>query len=255
MSNKHEVNEKKNQEVRELDVDAALATLPEEAGDFDQKDQIVPRFKIVQALSAELKRDKPQFVAEAKAGDFCLTSTKEVFDGRKGVTFVPSAYRREYPVFVPQDKGGGFIRLGSESEFNALEPDDKGRRLTAEGHEVVETGTYYGFLVKPDGDHAPVVLSMAKSGLKAAKQLATYLSTYREQTKAGKRSVPPYWRAFELTTVSTQNTKGQGWDTWSIRPLGRTLELPDGAALMEEAKQLREFVTKGSVKADHGVEE
>lgn len=253
--NKHQINEKKDMQVNELDVDAALATLPEEAGDFDQKDQIVPRFKIIQALSGEVQRDKPQYVENAKVGDFCLTSTREVFNGRKGVTFVPSAYRREYPVFVPRDSGGGFIRIGTEAEFNALTPDDKGRRITTEGHEVVETGTYYGFLVKEDGDRAPVVLSMAKSAFKCAKQLSTYLTTYREQTKAGKRSVPPYWRAFELTTISAQNKAGQPYETWQIRPLTRTLELPDGAALMEEAKQLREFVTKGSVKADHGVEE
>lgn len=252
---KHEVNEKKDMQVNELDVDAALATLPEEAGDFDQKDQIVPRFKIIQALSGEVQRDKPQYVDGAKVGDFCLTSTREVFDGRKGVTFVPSAYRREYPVFIPQTKGGGFIRLGSEAEFNALEANDKGQRLTAEGHEVVETGTYYGFLVKADGESCPVVISMAKSAFKSAKQLGTYLTTYREQTKQGKRPVPPYWRAFELSTISAQNKAGQTYETWQIRPLMRTLELPNGAALMEAAKEFREFALKGSVKADHGVDE
>lgn len=249
---KHELNKKEEAGLATVDLEGAMATLPQEASDFDTRDQIVPRFKIVQALSVEMKRDKPGYVEGAKAGDFCLTSTKELFDGRAGVVFVPSAYRREYPVFIPQDKGGGFIRLSDESEFNRLEPDEKGRHLTAEGHEVVETGTYYGYLVKKDGEHVPVVLSMAKSAFKSSRQLSTYLTTYKEQMKDGsKRGVPPYWRAFELTTMTASNTKGQSWDTWSIRPLKRTLELDNGAQIMEDAKQFREFVRGGGVKAQH----
>jgi hypothetical protein len=250
---KHEVNEKKNQELHTADTEALLASVPleEGQGDFDQKDQIVPRLAIVQALSAALKKDKPQFVEGATRGDLVLTSTKEVFEGRKGVTFVPSAYRREYPVFIPQDAGGGFVRVTDEAEFNRLAPDDKGRRMTADGHEVVETGTYYGLLVKEDGI-TPVVISMAKSAFRASKQLGTYLSTYREQTKSGPRQVPPYWRWFKLTTVGTSNKKGQDWDTWVVEPGGRTVELPDGQRAYEAAKAFREVVQGGRASAAHG---
>lgn len=232
----------------------ALAESAADQGDFDARDQTIPRLKILQDLSKEIKKGQAEFIEGAEVGDVCLGATREVFPGRQGVTIIPCYYRREYPVFIPRKKGGGFVRIGTEAEHAALDPNEDGERIDAHGHEIVETGSWYCLLLKPEGTFMPVVIGMSKAAFKASRQLSTFIDTFREPSPNGPLKMATYWRAFTLTTAQAQNRSSQLYQTWVPTPSTRTLDLPLGPELLAAAKTFRELVRGGSVKVETGAE-
>ena len=243
------VNKAEAMPVTSLDA-LLLESSQDTTSDFDQRDLTVPRVKLLQALSPELTKNDPAFIKEARPGDILLPD-RTLIQGDDGIVFIPVAYKREGLVFKP--KRGGFVANLGQDYADLLATCTKGQDgedMTPEGNELIETATYFGFVIN-DGQPQPCVMSMNKSQWKSAKKLNTLISQYREKSGNGTLICPPiFWRAWKFTSDATSNDKGN-WFIWTMTPEGRTAEMENGAALFEACKRFREEVMSGAKQARH----
>lgn len=72
-------------------------------------DNITPSIKVLQPLSPQVLAG-PTKITGAKAGDFLLADTLEIFDGQEGFWFQPVAMTEWWFEFIPRARGGGFVR-------------------------------------------------------------------------------------------------------------------------------------------------
>lgn len=140
----------------------------------DKNAYALPFLGILQALSPTVQRGTPQFLPEAAPGLLFNTVTKEMF-----TTVDVTVLRRThtYCFWVPREKGGGFKGEEPGEGNQAMEQlfttgckiDEKKRRITPDGLEMTEHRNFYCLQFLPGAGPQPVVVSMTKSQLKAAR--------------------------------------------------------------------------------------
>ena len=84
----------------------------ETAGDgasFDASEMQIPFVRILQAMSPQLSKKKPEFIEGASQGDLFNTVTGQYWDGEEGVTVIPCYQTTKYLEFVPREQGGGYM--------------------------------------------------------------------------------------------------------------------------------------------------
>ena len=104
----------------ELSTDV-LDDIFETAGDgasFDSSEMQIPFVRILQALSPQLNKKKPEFIEGASSSDMYNTVTGQFWDGEEGLVVVPCFQVTKYLEFVPRDQGGGY-----KGEIPANDPD------------------------------------------------------------------------------------------------------------------------------------
>ena len=84
----NEVAKKKGTEVS-TDLMSDIFAVAGEGAVFDVDELIVPRIKICQAMSPELKKSDAKFIAGLSASDMFNSLTSEKYDGAKGIFFLP----------------------------------------------------------------------------------------------------------------------------------------------------------------------
>jgi len=222
---------------------ALLETVP--SNDFDSRDVSVPRIKLLQALSPECTKGEAVYMKDARAGDILLPDGT-LIEGDSGFQFIPVAYKREGLVFGP-NRGGFVANLGTgyDEVLVKCSAGPNGERMTPEGNELVETATYFGFVLQ-DGGPIPAVICMNKTQWRSAKKLNGLISQFREKLSNGNIITPPiYWRVWKFTTDPTKNEKGN-WFLYTTKPDGNVVDLPNGRDLFETCKAFREEVMQGT---------
>ena len=79
-----------------------------EGASFDSSEMQIPFVRILQALSPQLNKKKPEFIEGASSSDMYNTVTGQHWDGEEGLVVVPCYQTTKYLEFVPRDQGGGF---------------------------------------------------------------------------------------------------------------------------------------------------
>lgn len=133
--------------------------------DLNNEDVIIPRIKIIQALSPERK------AKEADEGDLLNSLTKEQLNGK---TFVPVFMFKPNICWIDRDLGGGIEcrsfdgRIGIENETgkqlacvncrrNEFDNSKQGKEAQPECTKYMD---FFGFI---EGTRAPIVLSFSKT--------------------------------------------------------------------------------------------
>ena len=107
----------------------------------DKDSFAIPFLSVIQKMSPEVDEADPKFIESARPGMFSNSVTTELFDGKKGVIFIPCAFHRRFLRWAPRDSGGGFKGDLSPEEATELEMN---------GTVVQETGRLY--FVDEDGN-------------------------------------------------------------------------------------------------------
>lgn len=241
------VVEKKSTEVAAFD-----DFLGDNAGheDFDQSDFTVPFLSILQALSKPLQRGHEKYLDGAAQGMVLNSATRALFDTEKqGILLVPVYFHHRYVAWKP-DNGGIAYDLGSDSTmYDAITPNDKGKRMDENGNELVDTMEYFCLQIDPKtGSFEAVVVPFSGSFTKKAKRWNNLIRAQTEQ-KDGRPVRPPiYFYAYWLKTVPESNQKGS-WFSWDVTMAQRVPELENGAMIFAAAKELRQSVSSGELKA------
>lgn len=185
--------------------------------DVQTDDLGIPFMIILQKLSPECDEESDKFVEGLKPGQIIHSVTKEILgDADNPSEFIPCHYRKMFVEWQPRESGGGFVKQhGDSSVLNECKRDERGRDVMLSGNLIVTTG-YFSGLYKVGDETFPIILSMASTQLKKARQwLATMLNLKFGDGKGGKFTPPMYSHIYLLTTRPESNTKG-GWYGWSI---------------------------------------
>jgi hypothetical protein len=249
-----------------LDEAQLLEDLESSQSDFGATDITIPFLRVLQQLSPQVTKGKTEYIPEASAGMLINTASKEVFDGEKGIIIIPCKYQSRYIEWRPRSKGGGLVRdFGSDASAalsHVAMTGEKGQQLTAEGNEIVRSYQYWAIIVDEEtGRFEQVVLSLASTQAKKSKDWNYVISGRTHTLESGKTvnlAKWPHWFSYRLSTAMESNDMGS-WYGVKIQPAGVTAGLVNGPAIFEAAKNFRELIEAGKVKAAaenvHGADE
>lgn len=225
----------------------------EDAGvglDLSFDDLIMPFAKLLQQLSPELKKNKPEFNELAQEGDIYNPATKQIF---KELLIVPAAKDSCYLEFLP--KRGGFVARHAVTSPVVLKAkataEDKFHLKTPTGNELVETRSIYAVVLDPETQEPIDVLVLSFSSTKI-RELQEYW-TLVNSCKVTKK-VPIFANLVKVTVVDRENKKGDTWKGFKLSPatgeVVTSLIAPDSLPY-QAAKKLAGAITAGTAKADY----
>lgn len=237
-------------------------------------DLVIPRIGIVQSLSPQRQKTKPEFIEGAEEGMFYENVSKRLFKGEEGIIVVPIQFDKIYLEWYDRKSGKGqglFKNHGKERlVYDQTAPDDTGRRWTNkdEGRFIAPTAQYFVFLLDPNtGSFTPSLMGFSSVFLKHAKRWNSNIKLLRvTDPKTGNMVEPPiFYNSWKITTVPETNQQGSWFrqEIVSHEPLivydadAKTYKdgLPNGIQIYMAAKKFREDVIAGKVKVSDPVDE
>lgn len=192
-------------------------------------DMTIPRLSIIQDLSPQHKKTKPEYIEGAEVKMIFNTATQVLYG--MSVFVVPVLFRKEWVIWKDVNKGGGFKgSFGSEAdaaaELSTLED--------AADCEVVDTAQHFVLVVDPENETVEqAVISMSKSQMKVSRKWNTSI-----QAVGGDR----FERMYKLEVVEDQNKNGQEYYNWKVSQLGYVDE-----NLFKTAEKMYDAVRSGAM--------
>lgn len=176
--------------------------------EVERKDLIIPRAKLLQALSPEVSE------GQGKPGQIINSLTKEALPG----PFIPCIFFKQWICFNPRDsKHQNYNPLFGPGEvvYQSMDPNDErvrvDREFGPEGGRPKAT-EFISFVSYFPGVEMPVVVSFANTSYKAGKQLLTML-------KFGSKAI--WQRKFKLASKAEKNSQiGATYHVLTVEPAG-----------------------------------
>lgn len=173
--------------------------------DISSRTVAIPFLKILQPLSPQLDKNKPDFIKGAEAGQFFNSVTKKIYPEEIGIIVLAFAHR--YIEWLPER--GGFVANHSPEEAMQLTVSTEfGKWQTSMGNDLQENYVYI-CLIEDEENEGPVCLSLASSAIKAARMLNRLISTH---IMPDGEKAKPYYLIMDLTAEYKTNDKGS-WYT------------------------------------------
>jgi hypothetical protein len=214
-------------------------------------DIAMPRIKILQSASDEVKKSSPEFIQGAEEGDLLNTLSKTVFKAEDGLLFIPAFKRIVYLEWKDRAAGGGLVANYGEDPTAFLEANvqDNGKRISKAGNEIVKTYDFFGYILDVAGNKvSEVVLSMSKTQAKKAKNWNTVM---RQLTSKEGNQLPIYAGVYKLTTIAESNDKGS-WFNYNVEFVGYTLGVKGiGTQIYDKAESFAKLISENSVKVGY----
>lgn len=198
---------------------------------LSQQDLILPRLKILQKLSPQLRQSQAQFIPGAVEGLIYNENTGDLFTE---IEFLPTVFRR----LILEWHGGvgsGIPPITHLTYPTSIDPADL---VPAPGEEepkikIVEQIFMPGFLLDQGEIVQHVFISFAGTQVKKAKTIINQAKMRRcpEGVK------PAMWfQSVRLGTVPEHNKKND-WHGWEIRPGTSILALPNPKTIAEKCAE------------------
>lgn len=215
-------------------------------------DYSIPFLQILQALSPQLQEND-----SLRQGMILNTVTGEVWDGKKGIAFVPATTQHVYVEWKPREQGGGFVgihEVNSDLVNHAKAASSEyGKYSTPDGNELIETFYVYGIALDDDGNASEAVLAFSSTKIKKYKGWMTKAKTIQIPLPDGRRiPAPLFAHRYRLKTVSEKNNKGQFFNWDAIAFDGENAQqarlLPDDP-LFQSAVNIKSMIEQGKARA------
>jgi hypothetical protein len=247
------VAKKQNTELS-TDVLDDIFDMAGEGAAFDSSEMQIPFLRVLQALSPQLNKKKPEYIEGAAQGDMFNTVTGDYYGGESGVMVIPCYQTTKYLEFVPRDMGGGFKgELASTNPALQQTTRQGSKEILPNGNELVKSDQHFCLVVLEDGSFQPVVVDMKSTQLKVSRRWKTQIAMQKvKNPRTGQMVTPPvFGTMWKLTTTEESNDQGS-WYNYSVERIG----LVENRDLLLEAKTFRDSIMAGEVKAapeDHVV--
>lgn len=211
-------------------------------------DLLVPRIGILQQLSPQLKKNKPEYDADAEEGDIYDVGLHQILG--KEITFIPIMYQKVFLEWYPRESGRGLARIHTDDAImQETTLDDKNRPTLENGNYVAETAQFYGFVVTDKGYRLSFI-PMGSTQLKKARQWLTMVTGEEAEDDDGNAFTPPlFYRSYTLSTVAESNVQGDWWG-WKIERGAATQEFEDFASLFKTLVESHRQLSSGQAKGD-----
>lgn len=210
-------------------------------------DILIPRLTIAQALSPQLKKQKPEYIEGLEEGGLFNTATNEIYP--QPTLIIPVFARTRFIEWVPRSSGGGLVNPdhGPEIMLETTRNEDTRADMLPNGHEVIETPEHFVIIVKDDGSWERAVVSFSKSRKKVHKSWTTAIMNRKIRNPAGQMVNPArFYDTYMLRTVMQTSDKGDFFNFKIERAL-ETLKVPEiGRDLYLEARSFLELLKSGS---------
>lgn len=215
------------------------------------EDLLIPRLTILQQLSPQLNRAKPEFIEGAVPGMFIDTGRGDVFE--PPLEFIVCFYAMTWLEWAPLGSGKGLVKNWGTDKAAALlgtTENDKRQHFRPNGNQVIDTATFYVLNLTAGGRRAFIPLTSTQ--LKAARTLLTRIEDVRIARRDGtEMRAPIFYQSWLAVPVPVTNPKGT-WYGWTFAPGRRIMSLDPSGALLEEAKEFHQQSKDGLMKADVG---
>jgi|TARA_R100000081_G_C4801655_1_gene164591 hypothetical protein len=245
-----------NTSVSKFDPSIILEDAGTASENMTNDDMLIPRLRILQALSPQVSKADSAYKKGAEAGMIFDNVTEELYNGEEGITVVPVKYRKTHLEWTQERKIVADHGLNCTELLSKCKEDDKGKLITPDNNVLSITAEYFVFTVDKDGAYTPALVSMSGSGLKKAKKWNSMMNRLQIPHPDGNSTINPamFWNAYILTTVPEQNDLGS-WFNWEVtmkydaKSGGIIKNLPTGESIYLEARSFRKKVTEGKVNA------
>jgi len=229
----------------------------------DKDSLAIPFLRVLQSNSPQVNEAHGEYIEGAKAGMFLNTATREVYDGKEGITILPCAFQRRFIQWGPRGSGRGYMGEFLPEQVEALqeqelvvrhEEDGRLYRLDEVGetpHEkrtdrMVDTRSHFCIHDKGDEGFGQVLFALASTQIKKSKQLMSMLNNAKVETPSGNVTPPTWMNRIKVTTVAESNDDG---DWYGIQVVADGFI--DQQDLYDAGKAFNQSIADGKVKADH----
>lgn len=243
-----------------LDEIAGAAQEHQEA--MGKDDMSIPFLQILQQLSPQCTKGKPEFIKGAEPSDLFNTVTQQLIKTRddddnpvEATRILPIFYKRSFIEWVPRSKGGGIVKEHSVEEGLSivtkrndqnLDIIQEGSPLGTPGNQLNDTHTHFAFQILPDGTWTPVILTMSSTQIKPSKDLNNLVSNVKLPDG---RKAPRYFGIYSVTTQQRTNDQGS-WYIWKFEKVSDVLQ-SNMMAMFRDAKAFRDGIEAGEHKVDY----
>lgn len=207
-------------------------------------DLTIPRIGLIQDLSPQHKKNKPEYIEGAEPGLLFNTVTNKLYGS--SLLFVPVTYIKEYIIWKDQAAGGGFCGAFASLKEAEEEFDKQGyggetvkvNGVEKPAYEIVDTAQHYGMIINEDGSVEEVVSSMSKSMMKVSRKLNSMV-----KLAGGDR----FSRAYRIDAVEDQNSAGQDYWNINVTQLGFVSE-----NVYKQGEKMYESISSGTRAVNYG---
>jgi len=210
-------------------------------------DLAIPFIKILQALSPECDKNKPEFIEEARPGMIFNTVSREL---SLEITVIPCGYEKQYLEWKPRENGGGLV--GVHTGPNAIkllstcERDHKNKDILPNGNNLVTTAIHYVALVKDNGLEF-VAIPMSSTALKKSRRWNSVMAGIQMKDNNGTIFTPPVFsHMYKLEPIGETNSSGS-WFNWSIE----LLQIVQDGTMYLKCKKFSEDMSEGKIKVQY----
>lgn len=218
------------------------------AGGFqnmNQEDFALPFLRLLTNTSPEVGE-----VDGAMPGMIYNSVTGQLFDGKKGILVVPTAYVRQYIEWAPRGTGSGAPVAIHPSTSDILskthrEQGDNKDYLDS-GNYIENTANHYVMVIDEAGVPSPALIVMKSTQLKKSRKWNSMMMSVKLPGKNGLYTPPMYSQVYRLTTVGESNDKGK-WFGWEVERVGSV----EDQGVYAAAKAFAMSVNSGEVKVKH----
>lgn len=219
-----------------------------------QADYAVPFLGVLQSNSPQIE-SRPS----ARPGMLMNTVTTELYEGKKGIGFIPVDTQHTMAEWKPRDSGGGFVKqhsMDSELVKKVKEEQEFGKYKTIKGdpksNDLIETFSVFGIFVNDTGSSEQMIVSFSSSKIKVYKRWMTKARTVQIVLADGRRITPPLFaHKYRVTTVQEKNSKGAFYN-FQIDYDAADAEhcrLATNDPLFQQAVAFYNLIKEGSIKA------
>ncbi len=199
------------------------------------QDFAIPFVGILQSLSPQVDPTDVAHIEGATVGMFHNSATGQISDK---IRVIVSHYKRSIVEWKP-DRGGFVAQHEPGKEPKAMGTNDRGVPTTeadGKGNLLVDTRYFGCVLIDEDGNQSPVIIPMASSQLKVAKNWMSRMDAIKVEGPHGKFKPPMYSSLWELSSVKQENDKGK-WFGFKVERLGAVEDME----MFKGAKQARDI--------------
>jgi hypothetical protein len=217
-------------------------------------DLSIPRIGIIQSLSPQRSKTKPEYIEGAKEGDIFNNVSKTLMDGEKGIKVVPIKFTKSYLEWIPRKAGGGLAAIHPDASCLENCSNDKGQMITPEGNIINPTAEYFVFVIDENGRTTPAVISMASTSLKQAKNWNTLMNQLEVIVNDKPITPPTFYGVYNMKAVPQSNDSGE-WFRWEIAADGTVEDIDNGRDIYAKAKDFLASIKEGAVKVAEPLED
>lgn len=249
----------KNELTKVDETENEVALLEEMALDAGQgfeeqsaEDYSIPFLDILQGNSPELNT-----LEGARPGMILNKVTGDLYDGKKGIAFVPAYTRHVFVEWKPRESGGGYVgehALDSDLVKHVRTTQPMGKYRTPDGNELIETFYVYGVLVRDDGAEEQCVIAFTSTKIGPYKGWMTKARSIQIVLPDGRRINPALFaHRYRLRTVFIEKNNYK-WHNWQITFDGDKAEdcrISPKSSTYAVAKATAEVVRSNKVKVNY----